>query len=172
MGGPLSFQEKFALPTLREVVEALDALGVREYDRGDRRFTPPRELLEPSRPMADMLGITPLVALMFFMGGSFSEWAMSRIYDAAWESVKAAFRLLLNRRAEDPPTLDRPLTLVFEFWLQEEQATTGCVSRFPRGTMASPCSNASRRYLASSVIAPASMWTPTTSLSARATDNE
>ena len=121
----MSFQEELALPFLREAVTALEARGFREYDRADGTFSPPADVLEKSAPTADILGITPLVAILIFIGGTFSQWAASRVYDASWEAVRELYRSLLHRRREDPATLDQPLTLRFEFWLEAERAVVG-----------------------------------------------
>jgi hypothetical protein len=133
MAGPLSFQEDYALPTLQEAVQALKELGIEEYDRATSTLNPPPAIFETRGPVMDIFGISPLVAILIFLGGTFSEWSMSKIYDTAWNSVKETFQSLLRRRASDPTALDRSLTLRFEFWLDGDADMVGVRVEIPAG---------------------------------------
>jgi hypothetical protein len=119
MGGPLWFQDEFALPTLKSAVTQLGEVGVPEYD-DDPAFAFPDDVFERVAPTAFISGVEPLVAVYVMVGTSFGGWALNRIFDASWASTKDAFRGLLNKRAKEHSVLDRPIVLRHGYWLEQD----------------------------------------------------
>jgi hypothetical protein len=119
MGGPLWFQDEFALPALKDAVTQLGEAGVPEYD-DDSAFTFPDDVFERVPPIAFITGVEPLIAVYLMVGTSFGGWALGRIFDASWKSTKEAFSELLKRRSNEADALDRPIVLRHGYWLEQD----------------------------------------------------